>query len=238
MNELVTGTGPSLLRIAKFRHFEEATNLARRTALAATDTGPLAPRLHSFSSSADEAPGPSTFFSLNEFGPDASSFSRSVPATPLSSGGWSEKSFDAARGDSLQSGTATDLKNSVVESAARTSIRVVHHDSAPTFRPLEQWTGSVESVDREARTFVARVISSSQVRDEFADFTFDEVSDDDHELINEGSLFYWSVGYEIAASKQRSTVSTVRFRRVHVWKRPQIEKALIRAKSLTAWLLE
>ncbi|MCY1551322.1 hypothetical protein D9M68_876420 [compost metagenome] len=79
------------------------------------------------------------------------------------------------------------------------------------------------------------MISSSQTRDEVGEFLIGEVSDDDHELIAEGAIFYWSVGYEIARSKQRSTVSTIRFRRLNFWKRPQMERALERAKNLADW---
>lgn len=133
---------------------------------------------------------------------------------------------------------ATDIETDAHQVAPRvsTSVRTEFDRAAPIFKTLEEWTGTVTNVDKSNGTFSARLISSSQTRDEIGEFLIGEISDDDHELIAEGAIFYWTVGYETARSKQRSTVSTIRFRRLHFWKRPQMEKALERAKSLTDWL--
>lgn len=132
------------------------------------------------------------------------------------------------------------FKSSVVDRNVPVGLptvpRQLIEDKAPTFRTLEQWVGTVTAVDPSLGIFAARVVSSTHDQDELAEFAIDEVSEDDHPLITEGAIFYWSVGYEIAVSRQRSTVSTIRFRRVHLWKRSNIEAALNRAESLTTWL--
>ncbi len=132
---------------------------------------------------------------------------------------------------------ATDIETDAHQVSPRvpTSVRTEFDGAAPIFKILEEWTGTVTNVDKSSGTFSARLISSTQTRDEIGDFLIGEVSDDDHELIAEGAIFYWSVGYETARSRQRSTVSTIRFRRLHFWKRPQMEQALERAKDLAAW---
>lgn len=108
---------------------------------------------------------------------------------------------------------------------------------APTFKILEHWVGRVDAISSEDQTFEAIVSSTTrECGDETAEFTFDELSDDDKELVAIGAVFYWSVGYQVEPSAQRSTVSNIRFRRLPVWTRKELEAAENKAKELSQWL--
>jgi hypothetical protein len=94
------------------------------------------------------------------------------------------------------------------------------------FQLLEAWTGLVEEVNTEMRVFDAQVASENHpgIR-ESAEFTFDEISQDDLELIRSGAIFYWSIGYQIDKFGRRSTQSSLRFKRGKFWTRKEKEQA-------------
>jgi hypothetical protein len=87
------------------------------------------------------------------------------------------------------------------------------------FRVLHHWEGTVLEVS--AQGFRARLAElgpeNEKNVDEYADFSFESVSDDDRSLAVVGAIFYWFVGYRIENSGQRNTWSTIRFRRLPRW---------------------
>jgi len=68
--------------------------------------------------------------------------------------------------------------------------------------------------------------------DQYAEFFFEDVSDDDRALISIGAVFYWTIGYLEKPSGQRLRASLIRFRRLPVWTRRELANAEIRAKEL------
>lgn len=117
-------------------------------------------------------------------------------------------------------------------------IRKPATESLKSFKVLESWVARVETVDLEAQTFTALVSSEIHTGTrEAAEFTFDEISEDDRALIQAGAIFYWSVGYQIDEFGGRSTASVVRFRRVHHWRPKEIREARARASEYADWFL-
>jgi hypothetical protein len=48
-------------------------------------------------------------------------------------------------------------------------------------------------------------------------FSLDEVSPSDRDLVKDGAIFYWNIGYYDDPSGQRHRVSEIRFRRLPAW---------------------
>ncbi|MEO0250327.1 MAG: hypothetical protein ABIN58_12550 [candidate division WOR-3 bacterium] len=99
------------------------------------------------------------------------------------------------------------------------------------FVSLQSWEGTVMRVLNES--FAARLVDrSGKTHDEEAEFPLSEVSDDDRELIQEGAVFYWNIGYIIKPSGQKIRASIVRFRRLPAWTKSEIDSARQAAEKL------
>jgi hypothetical protein len=82
-----------------------------------------------------------------------------------------------------------------------------------SLEPLQEWEGVVEWV--EDGRFGARLTDiTDRGEDESGDFTLDEVSDDDLQLVLPGGVFYWTIARETGRLGQRRHVSMLRFRRL------------------------
>jgi len=105
------------------------------------------------------------------------------------------------------------------------------------FVSLQSWEGTVMRVLGES--FVARLVDrSGQTHDEEAEFPHAEVSDDDRDLIQEGAVFYWDIGYIVKPSGQRIRASIVRFRRLPTWTKAELDsarEAAERMADLVGW---
>lgn len=102
-----------------------------------------------------------------------------------------------------------------------------------SFQVLQAWVGVVTEVaDAEFQAELHDQTNPERSR-EVASFLVEEVSNEDHELIAKGAVFYWSVGYRVSPSGQKDRVSSIRFRRLPAWSRRDIEQAEGRAEE---WL--
>jgi hypothetical protein len=63
--------------------------------------------------------------------------------------------------------------------------------------------------------------------EEIAEIPIEEISSSDHDLLREGAVFYWTIGYRDSTSGQRERISIIRFRRLPMW----TEKEILRAKE-------
>lgn len=101
----------------------------------------------------------------------------------------------------------------------------------PRFYPLQKWEGYVLSVAED--TFWARLIDlNTHGVEEEAEFLLEDVPAADRELIDVGAVFYWAIGYEDKVDGQRMRCSTIRFRRLPVWSRDELETAKRKAEEL------
>jgi hypothetical protein len=99
------------------------------------------------------------------------------------------------------------------------------------FVSIQSWEGTVMRVLGES--FVARLVDrSGNTHDEEAEFPLSEVSDDDRELIQEGAVFYWNIGYMIKPSRQKIRASIIRLRRLPAWTKAELDSARRAAEKL------
>jgi hypothetical protein len=123
----------------------------------------------------------------------------------------------------------------------RESLERTVHRFKPVFRKppvpreffyaIQRWEGYVITVGEE--TFVARLVDlAGGLPEEEAEFYLDDVSDGDLELVRPGNVFYWSLGYRISATRQRSKVSLLRFRRLPRWSSRDVERVKVESERL------
>lgn len=103
--------------------------------------------------------------------------------------------------------------------------------SVTRFAELESWVGVVLSVEEDA--FVAELQSNKpDTHPEEAEFGFDEVGDYDRDLVTEGSIFYWTIGYRQEGSGPRRRTSMLVFRRLPAYSASELVAARDRARAL------
>jgi hypothetical protein len=96
---------------------------------------------------------------------------------------------------------------------------------------LAKWSGRVLSITR--RSLIAAVTDemNTQTPEEEAEIPLVEISQFDRDLVTEGALFLWTIGYRVHASGQRSRESTIRFRRFPRWSAEEVERAANRVDA-------
>lgn len=102
-----------------------------------------------------------------------------------------------------------------------------------SFEPLQEWEGYVTAI--EGQRFCARLLdltANQKEETESVEFSFDDASEDDLDLIEIGAIFRWSVGYEKKVSGVRQKVSSIVFRRLPIWTSKEIGLANERARHL------
>ena len=97
---------------------------------------------------------------------------------------------------------------------------------------LKQLEGEVFLVNHDQREVSIRFQEIGGNEDIVEEVVFDmeEISPADHDLLQEGSVVYWNIGYlDQASGRQR--VSELRFRRLPIWTKRNIERLKEKAKS-------
>ena len=104
------------------------------------------------------------------------------------------------------------------------------------FALLQKWEGIV--IQTGTDSFIANLVDLSEKGpDEEAEFPIEEVHSTDRDLIKEGAVFYWNIGYIDTENGQRIRASLIRFRRLPAWTTKELKKAEAEAK-LTRKLFE
>ena len=98
--------------------------------------------------------------------------------------------------------------------------------------PLQRWEGVVLRVN--ADSFVARVVdATAEHPDEEVELPKDDLSPFEIDLLQEGAIFYWTIGYRQRLPRgQRERISRIRLRRLPAWSRAELAAARARAESL------
>lgn len=135
-----------------------------------------------------------------------------------------------------------DLPGGVSSSSFFGQHSVVAPVSIPTpslpqaeFDALQKWEGHVVSVDDTEFTATLVDLTQPSVEEEVV-LELSELSEDDLPLVQPGAVFYWSVGYRVDQSGERSRSSVIWFRRLPAWTEQDIERARQRAVELKAKL--
>jgi hypothetical protein len=99
-----------------------------------------------------------------------------------------------------------------------------------TFIALRKWRGQV--IGMKSNTFKAKLDSLLEAEPQkVADVFLEEVSPEERELIKEGAIFYWSIGY-LNRPSGRIRASVIRFQRQPLWSERNISEAQSRAEKL------
>jgi hypothetical protein len=98
------------------------------------------------------------------------------------------------------------------------------------FQAMQKWEGHVIWVGEDS--FGARLVPIvGEGPDQEAEILTEEMAADDSNLIEPGAVFYWSIGY-LDRPSGRLRVSLLRFRRLPVWTKDELEQADRKAKKL------
>ena len=100
-----------------------------------------------------------------------------------------------------------------------------------SFILLQQFEGTVIALGDDE--FTARLVDRTNPENapEVGEFSTDDVSEGDRELLALGAVFYFSLGYRIAPWGQRDRVATIKFRRLPAWSKREIEAASAQAET-------
>lgn len=129
-----------------------------------------------------------------------------------------------------------DAQSEHVPAPSRAPVRVPPI-AAPGYRTqlLQQWEGVVTKVAAgEFEAMLHDLTDRSRPR-ELATFSLDEVAPGDVRFVTEGSVFYWSIGYEERAGSKRR-VSDIRFRRLPAWTASELRAVEREADDLFRFL--
>jgi len=83
------------------------------------------------------------------------------------------------------------------------------------FEIIQQWEGHIEELDDKLKVFRTRLIDlTSGGTDEYTEFPYDEVDQDDYDLMKEGAIFYYTIGKVQLSSGQIKKDSFLKFKRL------------------------
>jgi hypothetical protein len=102
--------------------------------------------------------------------------------------------------------------------------------SGAHFIQLGVWRGRI--LEARASDFTAALRDQiSEAPEEVGTFQIGEISDDDTSLVTPGAEFYWVVGYQVNAARQRTRTSVIRMRRLPSYSSEEAERAELWADS-------
>ncbi|VAW30993.1 hypothetical protein MNBD_CHLOROFLEXI01-5068 [hydrothermal vent metagenome] len=130
-----------------------------------------------------------------------------------------------------QSETDTD------EEKKADDLSVSHSQSGKTrkrFSVIQKWEGTVIEVADDTLIAELKTIVGGE-DDLIAEIIKEEVDTDDLALMKPGAVFYWSIGY-LKQPSGTMRVSLIRFRRLPIWRKRQLQKAITEATKLKALL--
>lgn len=113
------------------------------------------------------------------------------------------------------------------------SVGVPRLEATPvySFDMRGQWEGTVTEVGVNEFSVVLRDIFNPGAEEYDAVFSLEEVADEDRDLLTEGAILYWTIGYEQRGG-QRRRISEVRLRRVPAWSRADLARVEKAAREL------
>ena len=130
-----------------------------------------------------------------------------------------------------------DTSNAAIREERPVLIYPAKAERSSYFISLQKWEGSVIEVKTDS--FVAKLVDmKNDALDEKADILISEVSEDDLPLVVPGAIFYWTIGYYVAKSRQRKRESVIRFRRLPEWTTDEIvaaEREAEKSINLLGW---
>ncbi len=148
-----------------------------------------------------------------------------APAEPI---------FGELKRKNLSGWSGCQLDSLPTEDTPGTSLQIPKHAIATPlrrikgdFRLLQMWEGRVLCIDTEKNEFSAVISDKTNTAfpDEQITISVEEVSKNDLQLLKEGAVFYWSIGYADYPGRPRTRESRIRFRRLPKWTHRELKKA-------------
>ena len=105
------------------------------------------------------------------------------------------------------------------------------------FQKLQEYEGEVLSISDS--DFVARLVDLTDKGAQRLEATFsidNEVSRSDRPLLTVGAVFYWIIGFKDYPDGQRKTENFLRFRRLPIWSKRDLDRLKERANELKVFL--
>ncbi|WP_143166142.1 hypothetical protein [Desulfofustis glycolicus] len=104
-----------------------------------------------------------------------------------------------------------------------------------SFLSKQKFEGTIISIKDD--TFVAKLTNlTEETPDEEAEFSINEISDDDLPLLALGAVFYWNIGYMITRGGRKHACQILYFRRLPIRSKLEIKEARMRVEKLLRWL--
>lgn len=101
------------------------------------------------------------------------------------------------------------------------------------FKVLQTWEGTILEISEDECRAIIRDRTTPENPDEEITFSIEEIPESDQPLALPGAVFYWSIGYDDRLDGQRNRVSSIRVRRIPVWKDKELKAARREAESLS-----
>jgi len=102
------------------------------------------------------------------------------------------------------------------------------------FIVINQWKGEVIACNSKEFDAIIIDLKEGGTKEEIT-FSIDDVSEDDRNLIQEGAIFYWEIGYHVFRGT-RMKASKLKFRRMPPLSRRKIDQLFDYANKMTAEL--
>lgn len=100
------------------------------------------------------------------------------------------------------------------------------------FEVLQQWEGTVTDADDDTFWADLRDLTTPSSPTEIVEVPVAEIAVSDRTLLQPGSVFYWSVGYETTPGGQIRRVSEIRLRRTPMWTQRGLDSVRLRGQQL------
>lgn len=134
--------------------------------------------------------------------------------------------------DSNESDSSLTKFHTATEQLAQTR-RVQNSTFEYSFVAEQEWEGCVTWIDD--KHFYAHLLDlTNEGTEEEAVFDIGEISSIHQDLLKEGALFRWSIGYLRQKGGTRSRLSSLVFRRLPAWSARDLERSKIEAGDLLA----
>lgn len=98
------------------------------------------------------------------------------------------------------------------------------------FITINKWKGEVTVIEDDEFEAIITDLTEGGTKEEIT-FSFEDVSEDDRELIQEGAIFYWKIGYHVIRG-MRMKGSIIKFRRMPKLSKRKIDQMFDHANKM------
>ena len=148
------------------------------------------------------------------------------------------KSTQGAKTELNYGEKAREEKNKIIGNFSKRSkistLSKLGYENRTNFLPLKKLEGQVISISQERKEILIQfheIGGNKQIVEE-AVFDMEEISPSDYDLLEEGAIVYWNIGYLDRLGGRRQRISELFFRRMPIWSKKDIESVNKEAEVL------